>query len=249
MKRRSCLALRILLSGLFCFLGSIVSEAQSAPNGKRGLKIDKYIYGVSDPKRAASELERVAVENGRDLDFIAPTKLTLSHTSLEYNPFSISTAQRSFTPNQIAEDGFRSELARLKREGKEDSLLICILQTNRHISLREIISLMKSGITFYEPIAAFASPVKIPAGVALELLNAPYVRWIGEYRSTDKYPLLEEVPPIATCYVESFEGDKPEFRLDLKRLGIEILRYDRILKTYFVSQERKDSPTWLRYGG
>ncbi|HEY5133006.1 MAG TPA: hypothetical protein VII85_04910 [Candidatus Krumholzibacteriaceae bacterium] len=196
----------------------------------------KY-FGASDPRHAAEELERAAIENGSDLDYIEPTQLSIPDDK-KYEPFRISTARRTFIPTQVADDEFRSELTRLKQEGKENSPLICILQTNRHLSLRETISLLRSGITFYEDISDFARIVKIPAGVALEMLNAPYLGWIGEFKATDKYAPPNESDSDQASYVESLEGDKPKFRSDMKSLGIEVLDYYPLTKTYLVSAGR-----------
>jgi subtilisin family serine protease len=235
MAKNSCLTLIVILASLFCFLGSITSEAQeTARNRKKGVDILKY-YGVSDPKRAADELEKVAIENGSDLDYVQPTQLNIYKG---YEPFRISTARRTFIPVQVADDEFRSELTKLGQQGKEDSALVCILQTNRHLSLRETISLFKSGITFYEDISDYATIVKIPVGVAQGLLNAPFLGWIGEFKSTDKYTLPDQFASDEGCYVESFEGDKPEFRSDLKNLGIGAINYFPAIQTYMVPAGR-----------
>ncbi|MCX5754164.1 MAG: hypothetical protein NTW97_11085 [Candidatus Krumholzibacteria bacterium] len=237
MSRRRWLALIIFLSGLLCFLGSMIADAQEqkVPRvRKKGANLHKY-YGVSDSKRADDDLERFAIEDDSDLDYVQPTQFNIYKG---YEPFRISTARRTFIPTQIADDAFRSELTRLQREGKGDNALICILQTNRHLSLRETISLLRSGVTFYEDISDFARIVKIRVGTALGLLNAPYLGWIGEFKSTDKYALPDGFSSDEACYVESFDGDKPEFRADIKKSGIDVIDYFPGVKTYMVSAGR-----------
>lgn len=237
MTRRGYLALIIVLAGLSCILDSTMSESQvqEPPAGRRKVAdVTKY-YGASDPKRAADELEKYAITNGCDLDWIAPTQLNIYKG---YEPFRISTARRTFIPTQVADDEFRSELTRLQRQGRGDSALICILQTNRHLSLRETISLLRSGVTIYEAISDFARIVKIPVDTALGLLNAPCLGWIGEFKGTDKFAPPDEFSSDQGCYVESFEGDKPEFRSDLKRLGVEVLYYFPAKQTYMVTAGR-----------
>lgn len=116
---------------------------------------------------------------------------------------------------------------------------VAIIQFKGELTMGELIDLLDSGVKLHESIGEAAFLARLPQD-ALPLLQAkPYVRWIGEYRAEYKYRASAVLSPGARpeAQIYSLDGDRPEFRADLARLGIPVRSFDEVTQSYNVILE------------
>lgn len=224
----------------------VIRPERSKPLEKTGtgnINIQDY-FDMDDPAKAAEALLRFARDNKVDLNYVRPFDSPGKGSQIEHNPFRIRLLGADFVPgeNEIGDfvaqkvDGYISS-------GQGDKRLVCILQSNRNLSLNEYIFLFKKNIRFYLSYTPFTFLVRMPAKEVQGVIDLPYIKWIGEHKSTYKFSQEPELSSIPGAFIVSLEGDRREFRESLERLGIHVKHFCRDTGAYYVTAE------WEQFAG
>ncbi|MDH3216637.1 MAG: hypothetical protein OEN01_10130 [Candidatus Krumholzibacteria bacterium] len=116
---------------------------------------------------------------------------------------------------------FLSTVDSLVSRGEGDSKLVCVIRYDAG----DWELARGKDIERLEHLGGRSWIVRAPATAAQKMGRHPRVVWIGEYRSEYKYNRALPGAKVVWVYVESFRGDRAEFRRDLKSLGISKIRY------------------------
>ena len=148
---------------------------------------------------------------------------------------------RGFNGKEInLPNGTAPDLARHAFNGQDGrEQVVCVIQINQSPALGDIANLLEAGVRFYGPL----KPDTILARIPLDSVNglsaisiiqsvAPYG---PEYKAIE--PGQQEVKYGAYLYL--FDGDRPEYRADLDRLGLTIRSYDSSSIMYVVDMDPK----------
>jgi hypothetical protein len=64
--------------------------------------------------------------------------------------------------------------------------------------------------------------------------HEPFVRWIGRYKGIYKYQRDKIYDGSRGTHVVPFDGDRPAYREDLRKLGLEIKGFSKYSRDYYV---------------
>ncbi|MHA2284201.1 MAG: hypothetical protein ACXAC5_25460 [Promethearchaeota archaeon] len=184
-------------------------------------------YEMDDPKQAAKALRIHAQEYSIALDAYQPTiemsvdKNFMRGKHRKSNDFLIHVFNGTeFIPDPGIEESLSQNVMRLSAESRSEEKLVCILQIQAEMTMGDIIELLEAGVKVYEQISSRSYLVRLPAS-SLDVLNSrAYTRWIGEYKPEYKYDVISSDSKRPDALIVSIDGDKPEHRADLKRMGI-----------------------------
>ncbi len=148
-------------------------------------------------------------------------------------PFIIPLPFGNIIPWEVGEL-FLMKLKDIEAEGYGNSLMVCIIQTQDEMSYGDFLDRYRwdtDEFEYYDTLSGRSFLLSIPVSSALRLLGEPSVRWIGEYRPDYK---IVQGPRNATVFVSSFEGDRMEFRRDLRELDLDVPGFDEKTGEYLV---------------
>lgn len=157
-----------------------------------------------------------------------------------------------FTPTPGLEGSLAERVASLSAQSRTDEKLVCILQVQPEISMRDIVDLLEANVKVFESLGRGAVIVRLPVSSVSLLQNRSYVRWIGEYKAAYKYDPVPSTSKKAGAFIYPLGGDKAEYRADLQELGITIRGYDTTAHFYEVVldtsrfQKVAENSWWIR---
>ncbi len=179
-------------------------------------------YGISPDARDSSEATQ---------DTNTPSKKILSEAT---KPLVHAFNGVEFVPAPGVETALTRRANRLTADAKSEERIVCILQTQGEITMRDVIELLDADVKVYEPTGRKALIVRLPASSLSFLTSRPYVRWIGEYKPEYKYAPIPSQSRKAGAFIYPLGGDRPEYRADLTNLGVPIRSYDTSARFYEV---------------
>lgn len=127
--------------------------------------------------------------------------------------------------------------------------ITAIIQLYDKMTVKDALEILEADINIFEHISQGSFLVRVPISSLSSLEAMENVRWIGEYKPEYKYSTVPSVSRRLGAFIYPLGGDKPEYRSDLERLGIEIRNYDITAKFYDVVLDTPDLKNLLIYGG
>ncbi len=111
-----------------------------------------------------------------------------------------------------------------------------IIQLSRDTSISEMIELIELGLRYYRgsALASRAYLTFVPASSIQQISTKPYVAGITLFKPSFKYDLIPKTEDKVATFIYTIEAEKPQHRLDLGNLGVEVIAYDNALKLYEV---------------
>jgi hypothetical protein len=183
-------------------------------------------YKMDNPVEAAELLRKRAIELGRDLDAPIWVPSKYKPTKRVVGPHKVLVPSGTIDTDQ-PNDTFAQDMEQVVSDGTGNQTVICIVQFHEEMSLNDLIALMRENIRIYAPLPGFAFVVALKAHQVNPLMAQPQIAWVGAYKVSYKYrsdEIREGVWPLAAY---SLDGDRPEFREDLTRLGIVDIHYSK----------------------
>ena len=109
-----------------------------------------------------------------------------------------------------------------------------IIQLSRDTSISEMIELIELGLKYYRgsALANRAYLTFVPAGSIKQISTKPYIAGMTLFKPSFKYDLIPKIEDKVATFVYTIETEKPQHRLDLENLGVELVAYDNTLKLY-----------------
>ena len=109
-----------------------------------------------------------------------------------------------------------------------------IIQLNRDTSIAEMIELIRLGLRYYRGSALEnrAYLTFVPASSIQQISTRSYVAGITLFKPSFKYNLIPKTEDKVATFVSTIETERPQHRLDLGNLEIEVVQYDTTLKLY-----------------
>jgi hypothetical protein len=109
-----------------------------------------------------------------------------------------------------------------------------ILQLNDELTLEDTLACLELGVKFFEQISRGAILAAVETDSIRDLASKAIFRWIGTYRPEYKYVPEAAVDARPDTFVYVLGGDRPEYRHDLKELGVEIKGFHGTPNCYHV---------------
>lgn len=156
----------------------------------------------------------------------------------EDDPYLIHLPFGTIRPGEI-EDEFIDLLHDLWRDGMEDALLVCIVQTYRPLDADRFALFFdaEDDATVYGSFSAHSFLALLSVYTIFELIDDPRIRWIGEYEPRYKVNRSTRLWEYDGALVFPLEGDGIECRDDLADIYLVPEFYDEELGFYFVPAE------------
>ncbi len=154
------------------------------------------------------------------------------------DPYRIHLPFGTIRPREI-DEGFLLLLDDLWKDGMEDALLVCVVQTYRPMEtyIFERFFDAEDDATVYGSFSDYSFLVLLSVYTIDGLLDDPRVRWIGEYEPRYKINRNVRLWEYDGAFVFPLEGDTIECRDDLTDIFLVPEFYDEELGFYFVPAE------------
>jgi hypothetical protein len=154
------------------------------------------------------------------------------------DPYLIQLPFGTIRPRGI-EDEFLTLLNDLWKDGMDDALLVCIIQTYRELDVDrfELFFDAEDDATVYGSFTPNSFLALISVYSIFELLDDPRIRWIGEYKPYYKINRSVRLWEYDGVFVFPLEGDMIECRDDLADIYLVPEFYDEELGFYFIPAE------------
>lgn len=139
---------------------------------------------------------------------------------------------RQFIPTEGLDDALSVRVQKTKKESRDKKKIVCILQIQDDMTMEEVIELLEFNVKIYEPIGRKTFIARLPASAIDSLSNKTYVRSIKEYKPEYKYKAFGFSADKVMVFIETFDGDKPEYREYLQANDCIVLGFVGNSKTY-----------------